>query len=160
MTDGIWKSACGMLPALLVLAPSLQADSVVTRERSVTRLAEGVYMIRHQDAPDAFPQGNTTVIVGERDLLVVDACYLPSSASEDIRQIRKWTSKPVRFLLNTHWHYDHTMGNGVYGREYPQLTIIAQTETKKLMQGYNPGWFARYPGREELFRKYAGSGRW
>jgi hypothetical protein len=55
-----------------------------TRECSTARIAEGVYFIRHPDAPDLFPQGNTTVIIGERECLVVDSCLLPSSAKEDI----------------------------------------------------------------------------
>ena len=81
-------------------------------------LAKGVYSIRHEDAPDAFPQGNTTVVVGQRDALVVDSCNLPSSARVDIAQIRQWTNTPERYLVNTHWHYDHTMGNGVYWQAF------------------------------------------
>ncbi|HYO92299.1 MAG TPA: MBL fold metallo-hydrolase, partial [Pyrinomonadaceae bacterium] len=99
--------AVAALFILVLSASQMFADSVVTRTRTVTRLAEGIYVIRHPDAPDTFPQGNTTVIIGEREVLVVDSCYLPSSAREDIAQIRQWTTKPVRYLLNTHWHYDH-----------------------------------------------------
>jgi len=66
--------------------------------------ASGIYEIRHEDAPDHFPRGNTVVIIGDTDVLVLDSCYLPSSAREDIAQIRKWTNKPGRYLPNTHWH--------------------------------------------------------
>lgn len=150
----------GIVLLLLTLnCIKLFADSSVTRERAVTKLAEGVYMIRHKDAPDAFPQGNTTVIIGEKEVFVVDACYLPSSASEDIAQIRTWTSKPVRYLLNTHWHYDHTMGNGVYAAAHSSLTIISHVETRKQMEGYNPGWFERYPTRAATFKKYLETGK-
>lgn len=55
---------------------------------------------------------DSTVIIGDRGVLVADSCYLPSAAREDIAQIRQWTTKPVRYLLNTHWLFDHTMGNG------------------------------------------------
>ena len=55
----------------------LAADSVNTTVRTVTELAKGVYAIRHPDAPDGFPQSNTTVIIGDREVLVVDSCYLP-----------------------------------------------------------------------------------
>jgi cyclase len=126
------------------MAAALTA-SVDTAERSISQIAEGVYVIRHADAPDAFPQGNTTVIIGQRGVLVVDSCYLPSSAQQDIDQIRRWTTQPVRFLVNTHWHYDHTMGNGTYAKEFPALTVIAHSETQASMRGYNPGWFTRYP---------------
>lgn len=154
-----WLRAFAALFVLLSGASQLLADSVVTRTRTVTKLAEGVYVIRHPDAPDTFPQGNTTVIIGEREVLVVDSCYMPSSAREDIAQIRQWTDKPVRYLLNTHWHYDHTMGNGVYAEAFPGLSIIAQAETRKQIEGYNPGWFARFPRRVEIFRQRLESGK-
>jgi cyclase len=147
------------LSILFFSGPSPAADSTETKARSVVQLAQGVYSIRHEDAPDAFPQGNTTVVVGERDVLVVDACYLPSSARKDIEQIRQWTSKPVRYLVNTHWHYDHTMGNGVYWQAFPGLDIVAHAATARQAAQYNPGWFERFPRRADAFRKILADGK-
>jgi cyclase len=140
-------------------AIALAADSVKTPERSFEKLAEGVYVIRHKDAPDTFPQGNTTVILGEREVLVVDSCYLPSSAREDIAQIKQWTNKPVRYLVNTHWHFDHTMGNGAYWEAFSPLAIIAHIETAKQITGYNPGWFERFPRRADRLKQILESGK-
>lgn len=134
-------------------------DTVSTTARSTVELADGVYAIRHEDAPDAFPQGNTTVIVGEREALVVDACYLPSSARADVAQVRQWTSTPVRYLVNTHWHYDHTMGNGVYRDAFPGIAIVAHVETRRQIAGYNPQWFAGFGMRADQFRRAIDSGR-
>src|SRR5919204_6168069 len=131
----------------------LWADTVTTKKRTVTQLAEGIYEIRHPDAPDSFPQSNTTVVIGDRDVLVVDSRYLPSTAREDIAQIRKWTSKPLRYLVNTHWHFDHTMGNRAYANAFPAISIIAQAETRRHMAGYNPAWFDRYPKRTVQLRE-------
>ncbi|MEO8451400.1 MAG: MBL fold metallo-hydrolase, partial [Gemmatimonadota bacterium] len=83
--------------------------------------------------------GNTTVIIGERQVFVVDAGFLPSAAREDIAQIRRWTDKPVSFLLNTHFHNDHNLANRTYLEAFPGLTIIAQAETKKDMDRFGPG---------------------
>jgi glyoxylase-like metal-dependent hydrolase (beta-lactamase superfamily II) len=138
---------------------SFADDTVKTTERSFVKLAEGVYAIRHKDAPDTFPQGNTTVIIGEREVLVVDSCYLPSSAREDIAQIRALTNKPVRYLVNTHWHYDHTMGNGTYWEAFPGLSIIAHSETAKQSANYNPGWFERFARRADGFKKVLADGK-
>lgn len=150
----------GLLPLLILLNTTvLFADSVNTTERTVTKVAEGVYVIRHKDAPDGFPQGNTTVIIGDREVFVVDSCYLPSSAREDIAQIRQWTNKPVRYLLNTHWHYDHTLGNGAYADAFPSLQIIAHTETRKQSEGYNPGYLSKYTERIARFKSYAETGK-
>jgi glyoxylase-like metal-dependent hydrolase (beta-lactamase superfamily II) len=144
---------------LLLAATGAWADTAVTRTRTVTRLADGVYTIRHPDAPDAFPQGNTTVVIGRGAVLVVDSCYLPSAARQDIAEIRTWTSLPVRYLVNTHWHYDHTMGNGAYAAAFPGLSVIAHLETQRNGAGYNPGWFERYPVRTAALRETLKSGR-
>jgi cyclase len=104
-------------------------------ERKVTKLTDGVYEIEHRGGGG----GNTTVIIGERQVFVVDACFLPSAAREDIAQIRQWTDKPVTFVLNTHFHNDHNLGNRAYMDAFPALTIIAHVETKKEMDMFGPG---------------------
>jgi glyoxylase-like metal-dependent hydrolase (beta-lactamase superfamily II) len=145
--------------AITLMAIGVRADSSRSTVRTVTKIAEGIYTIRHKDAPDTFPQGNTTVIIGDREVLVVDSCYLPSSAREDIAEIKKWTAKPVRYLVNTHWHFDHTMGNGTYWDAFPGLSIIAHTETAKQSVGYNPGWFERFPKRGERLQQILTAGK-
>ena len=129
---------------LLAATPSLAVPPMSGQlERKVTMLADGVYEIQHQDALDGFTSGNTTVIIGDRQVFVVDSCFLPSAAQEDIAQIRHWTDKPVSFVLNTHFHNDHNLGNRIYMDAFPQLTIIAQVETKKEMDRYGPGSASR-----------------
>ncbi|MBV9957231.1 MAG: MBL fold metallo-hydrolase [Acidobacteria bacterium] len=140
-------------------AAPLFADSVTTHERTVTKVSEGIYVIRHPDAPDSFPQGNTTVIIGEREVLVVDSCLLPSSTKEDIKQIRQWTNKPVRYLVNTHWHFDHTNGNALYAEAFPGLSVIAQVETQKMIQSFNPTAITSYSNRTERFKRYLETGK-
>jgi cyclase len=112
-------------------------------ERSVTKLAEGVYEIQHKDAGDGSASGNTTVVIGERQVFVVDSCFLPSAAREDIAQIGQWTDKPVAFVLNTHFHNDHNLGNRAYMDAFPSVTIIAHAETKKDMDMFGPGSASR-----------------
>src|SRR5256885_7958598 len=146
-----------LLPLLLSI--SALADSTTTHERTVTKLAEGVYEIRHPDAPDTFPQGNTTVIIGDRGVFVVDSCLLPSSAREDIAQIKQWTDKPVMFLLNTHWHFDHTLGNATYAAAWPGIQIIAHAHTRQEIAEFNPGAVERYPQRRQRFQKVLDSGK-
>src|SRR5262245_32545781 len=140
-------------------APVTTTASVETTERTVIDLAPGIHVIRHPDAPDGFPQGNTTVVVGERGALVVDSCLLPSSARKDIEQIRAWTKKPVLYLVNTHWHFDHTLGNRTYAEAFPGLSIIAHAETRRIIGDWNPGAMARYPGRADRLRKRIEEGK-
>jgi len=133
-----WWSLPAMISAGLLAIPiHSQVD------RSVTKLAEGVYEIQHKDARDGSASGNTTVIIGERQVFVIDSCFLPSAAREDIAQIRTWTDKPVAFVLNTHFHNDHNFGNRAYMDAFPSLTIIAHVETKKDMDMFGPGSASR-----------------
>ena len=109
--------------------------------RQVTKLAEGVFEIQHPDCLGGFlGQANTTVVIGDRSVLVVDSAYLSSDVNQDIAQIRTWTRNPVRYLVITHGHYDHVMGDGIYAREFPGLTIVAHRETRNLMSRYVPGY--------------------
>jgi cyclase len=134
-----------LLVAMLIAAGPVFGESVDANQRQVTRLADGVYAIQHKNLNDGNVSGNTTVIIGDREVFVVDSCYLPSSAREDIAQIRQWTDKPVGYLLNTHFHNDHNNGNKAYLDAFPSLAIIAQEETKKDMDLIQPGNIERTP---------------
>jgi len=133
------------LAALLLSSGPVFSESADSARRQVTKLADGVYSIEHGDLHDGNVNGNTTVIMGDREVFVVDSCYLPSLAGEDIAQIRKWTDKPVAYLLNTHFHNDHNNGNRTYLDAFPSLAIIAQEETKKDMDLIQPGNVERAP---------------
>ena len=104
-----------------------------------------MYAIQHKNSTDGNVSGNTTVIIGDREVFVVDSCYRPSTAREDIAQIRQWTDKPVGYLLNTHFHNDHNNGNKTYLDAFPSLAIVAQEETKKDMDLIQPGNVERGP---------------
>ena len=136
------------LATCLIAAGPLFGD---TGGRRVTRLADGVYSIEHQNLNDGNTSGNTTVIIGAREVFVVDSCYRPSSAQEDIAQIRQWTNKPVAYLLNTHFHNDHNNGNKTYMDAFPSLAIVAQEQTKKDMDLIQPGNVERAPKEIEGF---------
>ena len=128
-----------LLAALLIAAAPSYADG-----GEITKLADGVYAIQHKNLHGAV-SGNSTVIIGDREVLVVDSGYLPSIAREDIAQIRQWTDKPVAFLLITHFHNDHNNGSSTYMAAFPNLTVIAQEETKKDMDLIQPGNLGRTP---------------
>jgi glyoxylase-like metal-dependent hydrolase (beta-lactamase superfamily II) len=141
------------------LAPGGFCQSVSTPVRTVTKIGDGIYVIRHRDAPDGNPQGNTTVVIGTEKVIVVDACYLPSSAQEDIDQIKTWTSKPVNILINTHWHADHQQGNAVYLKAYPDIMIIAHSETAREMLAFESKDLVRYTESFAVLKKQVETGK-
>jgi cyclase len=79
--------------------------------------------------------GNIGVSVGDDGIVIVDDQFAP--LAEKIRAALKGiTDKPVRFVINTHWHGDHTGGNPQFGET---STIIAQTNVRKRLAEGMPG---------------------
>ncbi len=65
---------------------------------------------------------NNVVVINDTDVLVVDAGTSPAAARAFVDDVKKLTDKPIRYVVNTHWHYDHTAGNQIFG---PEVQIIA-----------------------------------
>lgn len=75
---------------------------------------------------------NAAVIVYDDGVLVVDTHSRPSSARALIRQIGTVTDRPVRYAVNTHFHWDHAQGNHAYPVAFPrQVTIVASEATRE-----------------------------
>ena len=106
------------------------------------RVASDVYVIVHDDASDEWPHANTGVVVGAREVLVIDTPYLPSRAEADVALIRKLTPLPVRWLVYTHWHMDHNNGASAYKGAYPGVVIVAERESAAWTV-LNQRWYAR-----------------
>jgi len=147
------RLAAIVLMCALAATTATRADSVNTRERQIRELAPGIYTIRHPDPTDDFPDGNTTVVIGAREVLVIDTCYLPSSADGDIALIRAWTDKPVRWVLNTHWHNDHVGGNQRYRQAWPGADVIGHEETRRMIDGRVPSYVRRFVAADSTFAR-------
>ncbi len=89
----------------------------------LVQVADGIYAAL-KPAPGRFNDSNSVIIIGPQDALVVDTQTLPQTNAALIEQIRKLTDKPVRLVVNTHWHGDHTQGNFVYRREFPEVQFV------------------------------------
>jgi cyclase len=123
----------GILAALaLSTASAAVASSGSGRQR--VAITDGVYQFISPDIDGIEVDGNSIVIVNENDVLVFDTNVLPSSAQGVLREIRTLTQKPVRYVVNSHWHPDHWDGNEVYAHTFPQVEIIASATTRRLMQ--------------------------
>src|SRR6516225_6365202 len=83
------------------------------------KIADGVYY-----ATGTVPGlgSNNVVVVNDTDVLIVDTGTSPAAARAFVEDIKKLTDKPIRYVVNTHWHYDHTAGNQIFG---PEVQIIA-----------------------------------
>lgn len=148
--------AAGSLAAA-ACAPALQAQPafpLVDASARMERIGDGVFVIIHDDATEEWPHGNTGVVVGDDGVLVVDAAYLPSRARADIALIRAVTDKAVRYLVYTHWHFDHNNGAIAYREAFPQVVVVSERETRELAV-LNSTWWARRSARADQPKKMA-----
>jgi glyoxylase-like metal-dependent hydrolase (beta-lactamase superfamily II) len=99
---------------------------------TIEKVADGVFAALAK--PQVMTNSNAAIFVLSRDVLVVDAHSKPSASASLLAQIKKEvTDKPVRYLVNTHFHWDHTQGDRTYKAANPKVEIIASETTKQLM---------------------------
>ena len=74
--------------------------------------------------------GNSSFIVNDNDVIVVDDHVSPAAAWVLLEEIKKVTSKPVTTVINTHFHFDHAHGNQIFD---PAVQIIGHEFTRRML---------------------------
>ncbi|MBS1576222.1 MAG: MBL fold metallo-hydrolase [Bacteroidetes bacterium] len=110
----------------------------------IEKITADVYVLKPVINEYRWVTANIVVIVGEDDIVVVDSGLLPDAAREAIREIRKISNKPVRQLLNTHWHGDHWQGNEVFAKEFPGLQIISTEKNSEAIKRSGMVWINNF----------------
>lgn len=75
------------------------------------QVAPGIYAAI--DGPEHRAGSNAGFVIGDDGVLVIDSFFHPDAARALVAQIRRLTPKPIRYLVNTHYHVDHTGGDQV-----------------------------------------------
>jgi len=120
MSRFLYFLACFALPALA------QQDFSKVEIRT-EKLSDTVYMLTGAG-------GNLGLSVGEDAVFLVDDQFAPLTPKIEAA-IAKITAKPVKFVLNTHWHFDHTGGNENLGKA--GALIVAHENVRKRMSVEN-----------------------
>jgi cyclase len=116
------RNACmfGVALALLSFPDAAQQPDFSKVEMKVTKVSSSIYMLQGEG-------GNIAASVGDDGIVIVDDEFAP--LADKIRAALKGVAdKPVRFVINTHWHFDHTGGNEQFGQT---STVIAQDNVRK-----------------------------
>jgi cyclase len=95
------------------------------------KVADGVHVAVARPAYKV--NSNTAIIETGDGLLIVDSHSKPSAARVVVEQLRSFTSRPVRYVVNTHFHWDHWQGNDVYPAAYPHVEVITNDITREAM---------------------------
>ena len=114
------KTILALLMLLTLPILGVAQDDFSKVEIKATKISGNVYMLEGSG-------GNIGVSVGTDGILIVDDQFAP--LAEKIRAALKTLGDgKLKFILNTHWHGDHTGGNAQFGREAP---IIAHDNVRK-----------------------------
>jgi cyclase len=119
----------GMKGAAAQSEPAKRADEAqrTARNFEVQKIAEGVYAVVRKDLPGLMVDANNLFIINDEDVVVVDANGAPAITKEVLAALRKLTDKPVRYVVNTHYHDDHIRGNQVYREAFPKVEFIGHS---------------------------------
>jgi len=124
------------------LACTLFSDAALA-QTGLTRIADGVYS--YVDAKEPSPTtsfgANAGIVIGKDGIVVVDTLISAKEAQRFIRDIRAVSDKPIRYVVDTHDHLDHVLGNS----EFAKLgaVIIAQADAKAAMVKNGDGLLQR-----------------
>ena len=132
------------LTALVIQPPSTQNVVAQSRRPAGTahdgnafrfnKVREGVY---HAIGTGALAVvGNSSVIVNDRDVIVVDDHVSPAAAWVLLDELKSITDKPVTTVINTHFHFDHAHGNQIFE---PGVQIIGHDFTRRMLLGNSVG---------------------
>src|SRR3954454_20180817 len=109
-----------MATSLFAVAALAQNQDFSKVEIKVTKVAGTVYMLTGAG-------GNIGVSSGDDGIVIVDDQFAPL-APKNKEALHGITAKPIKFIVNTHYHGDHTGGNEIFGKEAP---IIAHENVRK-----------------------------
>src|SRR5215467_1554736 len=141
---------------LLLVALAWPARVEYTRPApEVIEVASGIYCFMSKPYGDVGLDGNYVAIVSDDGVLVFDANGTPSSSAAVLAELRKRTDKPVRFVVYSHWHWDHWYGTETYTHAFPDVRVIAHEKARALMLG--PAIEFNRPGLEQQLPAYVAS---
>ena len=113
-----------LLPLTVWLSATASAQDFDAIQISITPVRDGVYMLQGSG-------GNIGLLTGEEGTLIVDDQFAPLT-DKITTAIATLTPRPVNFVVNSHFHYDHTDGNENFGRA--GAWIVAQDNARKRME--------------------------
>jgi cyclase len=106
-------------------SPNISAGNPFAPRRygELHRVSERVYILRNIT--------NSSFVIGDRSVAVIDTQVNGPSAMELLRMLRSVTTKPIEYVINTHYHWDHTNGNILFKKE--GATVVSSKRTKEFM---------------------------
>jgi glyoxylase-like metal-dependent hydrolase (beta-lactamase superfamily II) len=120
---GAMYAANALAPlAALAQSPSLANDPRISQQpivdkgfALVRKVGDGVYATISDRTKGMQTRSNGGFVVGRDSAVLIEGFQTPIGASFQFETLRSVTQVPIQAALNTHWHFDHTLGNTYYG---------------------------------------------
>jgi cyclase len=142
---------CGLMAACLllftVLCPAADFGKV-----TMSKVADGVYLFTTARYGDVGFGGNSVAIVTDEGVVMFDTSGTPASGQAIVSEVRKLTDKPVLYVINSHWHWDHWGGNQVFKAAFPSVQFLSHANNRDQMMNVAVPWNA--PGLERDLPNY------
>ena len=99
------------------------------------KIRDGIYVYGRDDIPGRDPTSNCGIIITQEGVVLIDSGPNPPDSLIILEAVKKLTSQPIRFLINTETHNDHTTGNFVFSP--PAVVIAAAGATQAIKKYYS-----------------------
>jgi glyoxylase-like metal-dependent hydrolase (beta-lactamase superfamily II) len=135
-------------------ASAQSGGPIVSGAHRFEKVAEGIY---YATASGTMTVGaNSPIIVTDTEAMVIDSEITPAAARALVADLKAITDKPVKYVIDSHYHYDHAFGNQVFG---PDVQVIGHENTRKRLLGNTMAEYTYLssvepvPARVEALRK-------
>ena len=103
---------------------------IVSGAHRFEKVTDGIY---YATASGTMTVGsNSPIILTDTEAIVIDSEITPAAARALVADLKAITDKPVRYVIDSHYHYDHAHGNQIFG---PEVQVIGHENTRKRMLG-------------------------
>ena len=123
------SSGCLLLTALLIASAASAAENV----------AAGIRLVTGKTIAGTQPDGNSVVIDAPDGLIVFDTGR-HSEHTQRVLELAMASGKPIKAVINSHWHLDHVGGNVLVRRAYPQVEVYATSAIDSALTGFLAGY--------------------
>src|SRR5262245_25223542 len=121
------------MAAMVVCSLPVAGQNRTSPQRS--EIATGIHVFATAPYGDAGLDGNSIAIVSGDGVMVFDTNGTPAASAAVLAQIRTLTDRPVRYVVNSHWHWDHWYGTETYLNAYPDVKIVTHEKNRAMMAG-------------------------
>jgi len=102
---------------------------IVSGAHRFEKIADGIY---YATASGTMQVGaNSPVIVTDTEAIIIDSETSPAAGRALVQDIKAFTDKPVRYVIDSHFHYDHLFGNQIFGSD---VQIIGHDHTRERLK--------------------------